>query len=1186
MKANLHKIVIRMSKLCVYAMLLSQSLVMAMASETVAQRQFLKEINIELQFTNQESQVLDLAGLINEIEETTGFNFAYSKRDIKGQNIQLSKSSYDLRSLLEEISTQGKFSIKRVNETVTLIPVKGLVEKLPDLNEELIVQTSVSGTITDENGEALPGATIQEKGTTNGTITDVEGKFSLNVSQDGVLTVSFVGYQSQEIVVNNRSIIDVKMAVDSEQLEEVVVVGYGTQKKSHLTAAVDQVAGETLQNRPLKSVAEGLQGLVAGLNIQAPSGAPEAELDLNIRGFTGFGTSGAPLILVDGIERRISDINPNDVESVSVLKDGAASAIYGSRAPFGIVMITTKQGGKNESIKVDYSVNYRLGSPINTPEQLNSYEWAERVNEAYRNQPGGGTQGWFSDMQIDRMKAYAEGDYDNPVFDGLDPAEVPYGTYTFTPTQWGGHQQAFANVKWFEESLKSVVPSQQHNLSVSGGGSRSAYYVGLGFNESNGIFKGITDFKDRYSILSKVNSSITDWLSYSISANYVRTNEKGPNVFGNGRNYSIIWDALARSFQNWPTINPNGTYYRFNNKTNFQGVSGAEYVTRNDLTWTGSATIKPFEGMEITGRYTWRYNTNNFTRTQFVVKQVLPNGDEVSTQRSPATSSLIRNWQNTNYHTVDIHASYTKSLGKNNFFILAGYQEENNLFEQLSAEGRNLVSTEVATLSTSAEIFTADDRLFDWSTRGFFGRLSYNYDEKYLVEFNGRRDATSRFAASDRWGFFPSVSAAWNVARESFWPIEDIVSEFKVRSSWASSGNAEVDLNGNNVIDDYEYYLSHPTIPITTSSGTIIDGVFVNQAGLPNLVNSQLTWAKPRTIGFGVDFDAFNSRLELSYDWYQRTVEDQFGPANPLPEVLGATVPLSNNAVSETRGWEYSIKWRDQAAEFMGKPIRYRVQFRMSDYIGYVVKYEHNGTGSRSNQWIPGQVFGQNFFYESAGIMQNDEELYQNVPKGSNWFYQGDIAIKDLNGDGQINMGEGDVWYAEGDRVKNGFNYPRYRYGITLGVDWNGFDLTAFLDGVGHWKTYSTSQYIFGTATVHWYTAWFKEHEELDAWTPDNPDAFFPRLMYDAKNRSSPNDQYALDLSHLRIRNIQLGYTLGQNLLNKIKLRKLNVYVSAENLGFIYYNSFIKYDPQLIGGASGQGYPPQRVISFGLNVGI
>ena len=1035
-------------------------------------------------------------------------------------------------------------------------------------------QITVTGTVTDDQtGDPLPGVNIVIEGTTTGTTTDMDGGYSIEAPADATLVFSFVGYQGKNIEVQGREVINVALLQAVTEMEEVVAIGYGTQKKSHLTAAVDQVEGEVFDERPLRSVGDGLQGLVAGLNIRNPSGAPEATPNLNIRGFTGFNSSEQPLILVDGVERDLASVNPNDIASVSVLKDGAASAIYGSRAPFGVVLITTKSGEKGEDMKINYTTNLRYGTPYGLPEIQNSYEWAEYANEAFRNQPGGGTSPFFSDLQIQRMQAFAEGDFDNSVFDGLNPEHVRYGTFAISPTQWGGHTETFANTDWMEIAMLDVVPSQQHNINVSGGSETTSYYVGMGYNESKGIFDG-PNYKRRYTALAKMETAITKWLDFNISTNYVRTDEKGPNYRGHGRDYSTFFNNNARAHPHRNTRNPNGSFGRFNHLPGILGLDGTEVVDMNQVLLSGGFTVTPFSDFNINGKYTWRNTSRNFDRNTLQSFQVLPNGTVATTQRTERKTSIWKYFNNADYHTLDLHASYTKTLGDaHNFNALAGYQEEENLFSQLDGEATDFFTPSVPTISTSADNFQTSDQIRDWATRGFFGRFSYNYDEKYFIEFNGRADATSRFRKEDRWGYFPSVSGAWNIARENFWPLEDLITHFKPRASWSTSGNANVGL--------YPFY---PSIDIGVSNYLILDGVLVSTASMPNLVSDQLTWAKPTTIDIGFDLAAFDNRLSVSYDWYQRTVRDQFGPPPSLPEAIGTAVPNANNAVSETRGWEVKLNWKDQAFNLFNKPLNYRVQFRMSDYIGYVVEYEDDGTGSVGGQWTPGEVFGQNYYYRSNGIMESVDELYSNPPQGGTWYYPGDLAMVDLNGDGEINSGTTGTWYSRGDVEKNGYNYPRKSYGITMDLEWNNFDLSLLLDGVMQWKAYSGNMYIWGTSGSIWFAPFYSEHAELGYWRTDNTDAFYPRNAFSGKNRFRANDQYLLDLSHLRIRNLQLGYNIPDELMQRIGMNRLRLYLSAENLGFIYYNSFIKYDPELIYASSGQGYPPQRYFSFGVNV--
>jgi len=1077
-----------------------------------------------------------IENVLFEIEKKTDYVFVYSKDlidvnrivdvDVKEQNIE---------AVLSTIFSGQDVRFQNVNNNIIISPKFGLPQG----------KLTITGKVIEKNGDPLPGVNVYEKSDpSHGVITSVDGTYSITVSSaDAILVCSFVGFEAQELHIANRKVINVTLLESSITLDEVISVAYGTQKKSNLTAAVDQISGSKVQNRPLRSISDGLQGEVAGLNVIAPSGAPEASPKLNIRGFTGFGTSSSPLILVDGVQRNIADINPNDVESISVLKDGAASAIYGSRAPFGVVLIKTKQG------------------------------FAELINEARRN---AGKSSRFGDLQIKRMKAWAAGDYTNNVFDGINPEEVPYGTYKVNDKKWGGYWEAFANTDWFDVSMKDVVPSQEYNMNISGGSNNTSYYLGLGYNESNGIFKGVNDHKNRYTAIVNVNTEITSWLSANAKLDYVRTDEIGPNNRGSGRNYGRIWNELARSFPILPTHNPNGSYYFASVQPNYNGDAGTEGVVRDDITLTGGVVITPFKGLNINGRYTWRNNSRDYSRTTFVLMQVLPDGSEVPTERTTGHSAVKRQFSRNDYYTFDVNADYSKTFsGKHNLHILAGIQQENNDYIHLFGEGKNLYSIEVPTIKTTTSDYKASDKLSDWATRGYYGRLSYNYSEKYFIEFNVRHDAHSKFKSDNRWGTFPSVSAGWNVARENFWTIDNIISRFKIRGSYSTSGSLP---DGN--------YLFYPTINTGISSSVIINGEFVNYASQPQLVSNTLTWAKPSTIDVGLDIAAFGNRLDFSYDWYQRTIRDQFGPAKPLPEVLGTSVPRENNAVSETRGWEFTLKWRDRAFNLVNKPFRYNVAFRMSDYIGYVVEYKDNVTGSRNGQWTPGEVFGQNYYYTSNGIMQNVDDLYANPLQGGDWYYSGDLAMQDTNGDGTINSGNGGVWYALGDKKKSGFNYPRKKYSITLGIEWNGFDLSALFDGVGQWNKYSSSMYVWGNQGNEWFAPYFKESADLGYWRPDNTDAFFPRNTLKGKNRNRSNAQYELNLANLRVKNLRLGYGLPKRVAGKIGLDNLYVYFSAENLGFIYYKSYIKYDPQLMAASSGQGYPPQRILSFGINIGL
>lgn len=1050
----------------------------------------------------------------------------------------------------------------------------------------------INGVVNSSDG-VLESVTVTNKQRGTSTQTDNRGRFSIAAINGDVLIFTSIGFVQQSYTVSGNQAINITLVAGQNDLGEVVVVAYGKQKKSNLTTAVTQITAQNIEKRPLRSLADGLIGQVAGLNIAAPSGAPEATLNLNIRGFTGFNRANSPLILVDGVERNINDINPTDVESVTVLKDAAATAIYGSRAPYGVLLITTKSGKKNQKTAVSYSTNVRYSTIPNQPEFANSWDFMEVSNNGYyNNDPSAGRNPFYSQITIDRARALGAGDYNNAVFNGLKPEEVRAGVYAVSPVLWAGHNEAFANTDWFDVALKKWTPSQQHDLNISGGTEKTNYYLGLGYNETNGIFKGVNDHKNRYSFLGKYNIDVTNWLSTNFSANYVRSDDLGPNYTGQGRNYNLFWNIIARSYPWYPQFNPNGSFYRFNGVANSLGGGGSEGTNTNDFTLRGEAVVKPLKGWEIRGSYVWRTTDRDYTLTTFPLYQILPNGTQVLNQRSAAQSSLARTKSNNNYYTANLISSYERDFeGGHNFSALVGYQAENSRFSQIGASGNNLISQSITTLGNTLVSVPATEILYDWGTVGVFGRIDYNYKERYFIELNGRYDGNSSFNSTnpkDKYGFFPSVSAAWNAANEKFFPLKDHISVFKLRGSYANSGNGYIDLNSNGQIDKSEYYLFSPSLGISTSRNLALDGSPISAVTPPaSLIPSSLTWEKPRTIGFGVDIQALKNRLDVSYDWYQRTTKDQAGRSTPLPEVLGIAEPFSNNTVSETRGWEFTANWRDKAFMLAGAPVNYQAGFRISDYMGYVVSYKADGTGQigAAGQWIPGQRFGQNRFVTSNGIIQDEQQLNSVVPYTTLQIYPGDLSYQDLNGDGMISIG--DRWYNQGDApYADSYSYPRYTYGLTLGLDWKGINVLVNMDGVGKRTVYSTNQYVFGNNGNTFFAPYFKEQLALGYWASDNTSAFFPRNELNTKNLGFANQQYALNLANLRLRNIRVGYDLPSSLLQKIKVRNLGLYFSGENLGFIYQKSFIKMDPEVLAAAGGEGYPPSRIYSFGLTLGL
>ncbi|WP_316793376.1 SusC/RagA family TonB-linked outer membrane protein [Pedobacter frigoris] len=1027
----------------------------------------------------------------------------------------------------------------------------------------------IRGKITDISGSPIPGATITEKGTKNGTTSDEKGAFSINLSNNNaVIVISMIGYESFEIVASAIQNGVIKLTESNRQLNEVVVTAYGKVKKKNLTDAVASIDGKTLQDRPLKSLAEGLKGISPGLNITIASGAPEASPSLNIRGFTSMNSTGGPLVLVDGVERRISDVNPNDVESISVLKDGASTIIYGSRAPYGIILITTKSGSSGK-MAVNYSSNYKFSTSAMMPELPSTYDWATYLNQiALSAATGTGTK-IVDDLTLERIKAHAAGDYTNPVFAGLDMKYVINGSFPIA----NGYSRynSFGTDDYNAAYFKTAVPATDQNLSFSGGSDRIKYYVGLGYNNTAGVLKPVDNYYKRYNGLSKLQFKATDWLDLDASFNYGRASTLGPNIMGQGNNYNTFFSFLGREFLNNPLRNPDKPAYYSSPVYLSSIIGGTVASTSNDLTFTGGFNLRPIAGLTIIGNYNFRNNSFFNETAQKVVYSYNPDGTITNGFRSAANSMESKSYGTTDYNFGKLSAEYAKTLADaHHFLIQVGAQAESNQYKQLDGSGQNFFAQDnVNSIRTTAGPFNANDVLNHWSTIGYYGLITYDFKERYLLKLAARTDASSRFAPQSRWGYFPSVSAGWNVSNENFWKFKDYVSQFKIRASWSKTGDQSS--QGN-------LYAYLPTMPSATSTRTLLGGSLINYLNPSSLVSSTLTWTKPAMLDFGFDLTALKNRLTITYDWYQRTVYDQADQPKPLPQTLGTSSPPENTATSETRGWEINVSWNDKF-NLAGKTANYGLSFLMSDYIGYVVKYNLNPTGSRS-VLTPGVLFGQNLVYTSQGIVQNTAGLNGKVFNGS-YGYPGYITYADLNGDGFINAGTAGAWSSLGDQKTDGFNYPRKSYSILPSFSWNNFSVSAIFEGVMQWKQYVNNELVFGQQG-QFFSPFYKQTIEKGFWNTDNTGAFFPAVG----QVPAINDQYMLNLAHLRVRNVTLGYNLPDKWLQKIKLQKVNVYLSGENLGFIYNKAFVKYDPALLSASGGIGYPPMRTYSLGLNVSL
>ncbi len=1034
-------------------------------------------------------------------------------------------------------------------------------------NIEIVQQIGTcTGVVKDGFGETVIGASVVVKGTNNGTITGMNGDFSLpNVQRGDIIQISFVGYLTQEVKWTGAPL-SVLLKEDYQTLDEVVVVGYGSQKKVNLTGSVSQVKGETLQSRPVANAAQALQGVVPGLNLSVSTGGGEMNqsMAMNIRGTgsIGSGSTAAPLVLIDGIEGDLNTVNPNDIESISVLKDAASASIYGARGSFGVVLITTKNG-KVGKTNVAYSGNVRFSSAIGLPEMLDSYSFAQYWNASSINS-GGGQQ--FTDEQIERIKAFQAG-------------TLAYGTDDFNNDgRWDAYASGFGNTNWFDEFYNKNVPSQEHNLSINGGSEAVQYLISGNFLDQTGLLKHGDDKFKRYTTSAKVNAKMTNWAKMDYNFRWTRSDYDRPTYLtGNGN--GVFYHNIARRWPTNPVYDPNGNYLdgmELNELTSGGTTKDQkdwftqqiqfvfEPITNWNITLNGSMqTYNYMQHMNVLPVYAYNVNNEPYATT---------NGNY-----SAGQSRVYEYRLKQDYYTMNAFTDYSRQLGGHWFKVMGGFNAELTRQNVMSGSGYTLNSVNVPFLNQTTSNKAATGSVADNALAGFFGRINYNYKERYLLEANLRYDGSSRFVGTHQWGLFPSVSAGWNIANEEFfkkmkWTEE--ISTFKLRGSWGQLGNNRTD-------SWYPFYQTMSTG--TTNSNWLINGAQQNTAGMAGIVSSILTWEKVETLDFGFDVGAFNNRLNVAFDWYTRWTYDMVGPAPTLPSILGASAPAVNNCDMRTRGWEVEVSWRDRISEF-----GYGVRLVMSDSQGEILKYP-NETGALSS-YYNGRKLGEFWGYVTEGIAQSDEQmnswLANNRPSwGSNWG-AGDIMYKDLNGDGVVNSGSSTL-DDPGDRQILGNTTPRYSYGITVDANWRGIDFSMFWQGVlkRDWYFDAGDPYFWGATGNMWQSAGFKEH--LDYWTEDNRDAYYPKpyLTNGIQKNQQVQSGYIQDASYIRLKNLQVGYTFPKAMTSRIGVQNLRLYFSADNL-LTFSSMASQFDPETLGGywGSGKTYPIQKSFSFGINL--
>ncbi|HVI48543.1 MAG TPA: TonB-dependent receptor [Chitinophaga sp.] len=1044
-----------------------------------------------------------------------------------------------------------------------IIREKTTPEQSPLQDSTIVPQ--VNGRITDKTGAPLIGATILVKGTGKGAVADQSGSFRLtNVKRDATLEARFTGYLTQEIALNARANFTIALTPDESKLQEFVVTGYGTQKKVNLTGAVAQVKGDVLQNRAITNVSEGLQGVIANLNVTTGTGGgqPGAGKSLNIRGFTGLGTSNGPLVLIDGVEGDINTIDPNEVESISVLKDAASAAIYGSRAPYGVILITTRTGKKNRTPRLTYRNNFSFSQPLNVPKMMNAWDFANFYNEASKN--NGGTP-VFDQATLDRIQAYMK-----------DPANTPATVPNpNNPNQWAAWDKSNANEDWFKVFLKDWSSNQQHSVNIDGGGEKTSYFISAGYVKKSGLLKFVNDEFQRYNFRANFDADLTNWLSVGLKSSYYEDKRFTPSeVASVGNNW---FHQIPRRWPTVPVKNPDGNYSEAS-QIPLLTKGGQQGFNENEYRMTGLFDLHPMKGLSVKGDFSYNQMRRNTLTT---ILQVPSQANVDGTIPAPSgVSSVSKGNANTTYRNYNLYAEYNTSIhNDHNIGVLVGYQNELKKYESLNGYNTNLYTPDLPSLSlTYGNQFTAGDYGYKWAVQGVFYRVNYNFREKYLLELNGRYNGTSLFLKDKRWIFNPSVSAGYNISKEAFWkPLAHVVNEMKLRASYGTSGDNKY------FLDLERYYPVISNLRTVAPAGT--NYIFGNER-LPyvsaptSLISPDLTWSKPSMLDLGVDAAFLGSRLQLTFDWYRRKVKDLFGPSELYPSTLGIAPPTRNNASIQTTGYDLSLSWQDKIGE-----VSYGAKFVFSDYQGKVLEYPN--PGYNLNTWYNGQTMGEIWGLQTVGLFQSDEAAKkapgQSFIDSQNWT-AGDVQYADLNGDGKIDYGN-QTLQNPGDRRIIGNSTPRFRYGLTLNAAWKGFDISAFFQGVGKADFFTVSNYFWGLTGSMWQATMFTTHN--DRWSPDNPNGYFPKYYLEgpASKNQAVQTRYLLSSRYLRLKTLQIGYTFSKAMLNRMHLSQLRLYLSGENIFTIAPGLGKRFaiDPELL-QSDLKIYPIQRTFSFGLNV--
>ncbi len=1087
-----------------------------------------------------------LAQAIKTIGKKSALKVSYSKEFVDdNMRVSVKADKERVDNVLKRLFQKKNIDYKIENGCIMLFakPAQKTGQGLTaaTANDNLV---TVSGLVRYPDGEPLIGATVTVEGGDQNAVTDMDGRYTIKVSKGAVLNFSYIGCRDIKTKVSQHGgTVNIVLREDTENLNEVVVVAYGTQKKVNLTGAVSMVKGDVLEGRPVTSVARSLQGELPGVNVTSGSGQPGAAPSIVVRGVSTINSSTSPLILIDGVAGGdINLLNPDDIASVSVLKDAASASIYGARAANGVILVTTKTGTKNEKVRFSYQGYVGWQTPTRLPKLVNGRQYMEMANEA---------------MQAAGFAA-------------------PYLQDAFDAYDAGTNLNDYNNTDWINEVYKKSALQTSHNLSVRGGTSRSGFLMSYGYLNQDGLVVGDPYKSHRHNVRLEVTTDVNERLHLSGNISYVDFFKQDSELSGTGGVFRLSQRMSPLMPVKWQQQDENGVWSD-TDWYSFGAVKNPVYVARESgrskrntrvMNGIANAEFKIFDGLKATGLYSLNYysrETNLFSPCLYnYYKDGTPSAENDKLRNSIYKSQYTYITQN-----IQARLNYAKVFAKkHDVAALLGFSQEWENRSSLSGERKKVVIEGIDVLNGGTEDITNSGQMQEWALRSFFGRVNYAYDNRYLFEANMRIDGTSRFAKGNRWGYFPSFSLGWNFAREKFmdWAKSALTSG-KLRASWGELGN-------QNVGSSYYPYLT----PITPIDKTYPIGGIENVGyKQEKLGNKNIKWETLRMLNIGLDLSFFNNRLSTTFEWYKKNNVNAL--VKPVyPTIIGiaesSKLPFENMGEIENKGWELWIQWRDAIGD-----VNYSAAFNISDSRNKIKDLGKSAPSLGDHIRQEGTAIDAYYGYRTKSLAQASD--FEGVDENGRYYgpkFATPISTKDIVQPGDIiyvdrdNSGSID----DGDKVVLGDQDPHYIFSFKGSAQWKWFDASFYLQGVAKWNGYLSSEarHCF----INDYSIPKVEH--LDRWTPDNTNAKYPRLYQGQSHNLLMSDYWIENASYMRLKNVQVGFTMPKNWIKKAGLERVRFYFSADNLCTVS-NYFGAFDPE-VHASSGDAYPQVKTFIFGV----